>query len=241
MLKTISKYLLALFVTFIILIIVLNYIILPLLANNKKEVYLPYVKGLTLEEGSFLLKDFNIKVFYTAYQEEYSPNEILSTSPRAFTKVKHGRDIKITVVANKEDVIIDDFTNQSFRNINLYLDRMNIPLDTIIYEYSESINKDNIISQYPKKGKKIINNKGVTLIVSSGHPPDYYIVPNLINLSLNKAIKRIYESGLLVGEKKYEYVDTLLNNTVIQQNQPPFKRLSMPIEINLIISTDEKY
>jgi len=43
-----------------------------------------------------------------------------------------------------------------------------------------------------------------------------------------------------VGEKKYEYVDSLLNNTIIQQDQPAFKRLSMPIEINLIISTDEK-
>ena len=54
------------------------------------------------------------------------------------------RDIKLTVIIKKEDIIIEDFTNKSFRNINLYLDRKGIPLDTIIYEYSELINKDYI-------------------------------------------------------------------------------------------------
>ena len=69
-------------------------------------------------------------------------------------------------------------------------------------------------------------------------PPDYYIVPDLINLSFNKAKIKINESGLLIGKVIYEYVDTLLNNTIIQQDQPPYKRLSMPLEINLIISKD---
>ena len=72
-------------------------------------------------------------------------------------------------------------------------------------------------------------------------PPDYYIVPDLINLSLNKGKVKINESGLLIGNIHYEYVDTLLNNTIIQQDQPPYKRLSMPLEINLTISKDTKY
>jgi len=240
MLKSIFKYIFASSIVFILLILVINYIILPTIANRNKEVYLPDVRGMNLEDAQLILDNFNVKIFYSKYKEGYLKNEILNISPRPFTKVKEGRDIKLTVIGEKHDIIIDDFTNKSFRNINLYLDRSGIPLDTIIYEYSELINKDNIISQYPKKGEKISEKKGVTLIVSSGIPPDYYIVPNLINLSLNKGIKKIYESGLLIGRKEYEYVDSLLNNTIIQQDQPAFKRLSMPIEINLIISTDEK-
>ncbi len=240
MLKKIFKYIFAFIITFALFILSINYILLPLVANKNKEVYLSDVRGLNINEAKIVLKKFNVKTFYINHKEGYFENEVLNMSPRAFTKVKEGRDIKLTVIRKKEDIIIEDFTNKSFRNINLYLDRKGIPLDTIIYEYSELINKDYIISQYPKKGEKILEEKGVTLVVSSGIPPDYYIVPNLINLSLNKGIRKIYESGLLVGEKKYEYVDSLLNNTIIQQNQPAFKRLSMPIEINLIISTDEK-
>jgi len=240
MLKNISKYIFASLIVFTFSILVINYIILPAIANKNTEVYLPDVRGVNLEEAKLALENFNVKIFFTKYKDDYIENEVLNMSPRAFTKVKEGRDVKLTVIGEKDDFIADDFTNKSFRNINLYLDRRGIPLDTIIYEYSELINKDNIISQYPKKGEKVSKEKGVTLVVSSGIPPDYYIVPNLINLSLNKGIKKIYESGLLIGRKEYEYVDSLLNNTIIQQDQPAFKRLSMPIEINLIISTDEK-
>ena len=62
----------------------------------------------------------------------------------------------------------------------------------------------------------------------------------MINLSLNSALKKIAESGLLLGRKEYEYIDTLLNNTIIYQDQPAYKRLSMPLEINLTISKDSK-
>ena len=240
MFKKILIYISAALIAFIILLLTIDYIVLPAIANRNNEVYLPDVRGINLEEARLALKGFNVKVFYTRDKEGYIPDEVLNMSPRAFTKVKEGRDVNLTIIGEENDIIIDDFINQSFRNVNLYFDRVGILLDTVIYEYSEAIDKDNIISQYPKNGKKISKEKGVTLIVSSGTPPDYYIVPNLINLSLNKGIKKIYESGLLLGEKKYEYVDSLLNNTIIQQDQPAFKRLSMPIEINLIISTDER-
>ena len=240
MLKHITRYIAASISIAIIFILAINYIVLPLIANQNKELYLPDVRGLNIEEAKENLNDFNVKVFYTKYKDGYSPYEVLNMSPRAFTKVKKGRDIKLTIIGKENDVILDDFTNKSFRTTTLQLDRIGILIDTLIYEYSESVIKDNIISQYPKKGKKITKKDKITLIVSSGMPPDYYIVPSLINLSLNKGIKKIYESGLLVGKKEYEYVDSLLNNTIIQQDQPAFKRLSMPIEINLIISTDEK-
>ncbi|MBI44786.1 MAG: hypothetical protein CMG66_01320 [Candidatus Marinimicrobia bacterium] len=240
MFKNITRYITAAIFIAIIFILAINYIALPSIANKNKELYLPDVRGLNIEQAKEELSNFNVKIFYTKYKEGYSPYEVLNMSPRAFTKVKEKRDVKLTVIGQENDIILDDFTNKSFRTTTLQLDRIGILIDTLIYEYSESVNKDNIISQYPKKGKKITKKDKITLIVSSGMPPDYYVVPSLVNLSLNRAIKKIYESGLLVGKKEYEYVDSLLNNTVIQQDQPAFKRLSMPIEINLIISTDEK-
>ncbi len=239
MLKKILNYILSFLIIAIATLLLIDNIILPAIGNTNKEIYIPDVKGMRIDEGISTLSNFNTKVFYIDYIEGYIPNEILSTSPRAFTKVKEGREIKITVIANQEDIIITDFTNNSLRSAELFLNRNSIKLDTIIYEYSENLKKNNIISQYPKPGNKINNDTKITLIVSLGIPPDYYIVPDLINLSYNKAKIRINESGLLVGNIIYEFVDTLLNNTVIQQDQPPYKRLSMPLEINLIISKDK--
>ena len=238
--KTIFRYIIS-FIFFLILsIIFIDSTLLPFLTKKGNEIYLPDVKYMNIKEAEVILKDFNLKIHYKKYNKDYQEDDVIDTSPRAFTKVKKGRGIKISLASAKKDFIMEDFIDKSYRNTQLLLDRNNIIIDTTIYEYSEKIKKDNIIYHYPKKGKKVENNTKLTLIVSSGNPPDYYIVPNLINLSLNSALKKIAESGLLVGNRRYEYIDTLLNNTIIYQDQPAYKRLSMPLEINLTISKDKK-
>ena len=239
--KKLIKYILSFFISGLIILLSIDFILLPFITNQNKETYIPDVKGMQIEKANRILSDFNINIFYIDYIEGYSVNEVLSISPRAFTKVKEGREIKVTVIADKEDIIVANFIDNSVRSAELFLDRNNIEIDTIIYEYNENYKKNDIISQYPKEGVKIDNNTKITLIASLGIPPDYYIVPDLINLSFNKGKIKISESGLLLGKISYEYVDTLLNNTIIQQNQPPYKRLSMPLEINLTISKDTKY
>lgn len=238
MLNYIYRYSLSLLITIILLILLTDLIILPFITNRNKEIYVPDVKGIQLKIAKELLTDFNINIFYSKYKDGYIPGEIINISPRAFSKVKSGRDITLTIIADKEDKMVEDFYKNTLRNTELYLDRNLMELDTVIYEYSENINKNHIISQYPKPGQ-ILNNSKITLIVSLGMPPDYYIVPDLINLSLNTAIKKIAKAGLLVGKQTYEFVDTLLNNTIIYQDQPPYKKLSLPLEINLLISTDK--
>ena len=238
--KVIFKYFISFLLFFILTIIVVDILLLPFLTKKSNEEYLPDVRSLNVDEAQFFLDKFNLKIHYMKYDENYKEGEIVNTSPRAFTKVKIGRDIKIGVASAKKDFIMEDFFDKSYRSTKLLLDRNNIIIDTTIYEYSEKIKKNNIIYHYPKSGKKITDNTRLTLIVSSGKPPDYYIVPNLINLSLNSALKKIAESGLLLGRKEYEYIDTLLNNTIIYQDQPAYKRLSMPLEINLTISKDSK-
>ena len=84
--------------------------------------------------------------------KNYKEGHVIETSPRSFSKVKKGRDIKIIVSAAKEDFIMDDYIDKSYRTVKLQFDRNNIIIDTTIYEYNESI-KDNIIFHYPKRKK----------------------------------------------------------------------------------------
>ena len=45
----------------------------------------------------------------------------------------------ILIAGDKEDVILDDFTNKSLRNSKILLDRSNILIDTLIYEFNNNI------------------------------------------------------------------------------------------------------
>ena len=225
----------------IIGLISLDRIVLPLITNYNKAIYLPDLTSIDFRIAQKRLDslDLGYKIIMHEYDDLYKPYSIIEMSPRPFTKLKTGRIIKLTVADEKKDIILDDYSDKSLRSVKLQLNRDNLKIDTLIYEYNESVKKDFIISQYPRTGKMLKSGDMLTLIVSQGPPPNYYITPNLINMSLKKAKEMISKAGLVLGNITYEYNTKYLNNTVLEQNKTPGMRLSFPAKIDLIISTDK--
>ena len=225
----------------IIGLISLNRIILPLITNYNKAIYLPDLTSIDFRIAQKKLDslDLGYKIIMHKYDDFYKPYSVIEMSPRPFTKLKTGRIIKLTVADEKKDIILGDYSDKSLRSVKLSLNRDNLKIDTLIYEYNESVKKDFIISQYPRTGKMLKSGDMLTLIVSQGPPPNYYITPNLINMSLKKAKEMISKAGLVLGNITYEYNSKYLNNTVLEQNKTPGMRLSFPAKIDLIISTDK--
>ena len=225
----------------IIGLISLDRIVLPLITNYNKAIYLPDLTSVDFRIAQKRLDslDLGYKIIMHEYDDLYKPYSVIEMSPRPFTKLKTGRIIKLTVADEKKDIILDDYSDKSLRSVKLQLNRDNLKIDTLIYEYNESVKKDFIISQYPRTGKMLKSGDMLTLIVSQGPPPNYYITPNLINMSLKKAKEMISKAGLVLGNITYEYNTKYLNNTVLEQNKTPGMRLSFPAKIDLIISTDK--
>tara|TARA_Y100001970_G_scaffold212696_1_gene259755 strand:- start:1635 stop:2390 length:756 start_codon:yes stop_codon:yes gene_type:complete len=224
----------------IIYYVLVDYIILPKISKGNVEVYLPDFKGQNIDSVLSKDYDFIFEVNNREYIEGYFPGEIISMIPRSFTKVKSGKIVKLTVMDKPKKYTVDNFKGRSLRDVKLLLDRKNIKVDTIFYEFNEIIKKNYIISQYPQFGEKIDKKNEITLIVSKGNPPDYYIVPNIVNLSLAKAKAKLLNAGLFLGTISYEFNNELLNNTIIEQSQPPDKRLSFPANINVVLSKDKR-
>ena len=100
------------------------------------------------------------------------------------------------------------------------------------------IKKNYIIEQYPKANTSLESLDKITFIISLGSPPDYYIVPNLVNINLKRGREVISRAGLLLGIVTYEYNTNYLNNTILEQNLTEGMKFSFPSKINLIVSTD---
>ena len=240
-LKSILIYLILIGSFGIIGLLSLDLIILPLITNYNKPIYLPDLTSIDyrLAQKKLDSLDLGYKVIMYEYDEFYRPYTVIEMSPRPFTKLKTGRIIKLTVADDKKDIILSNYSNKSLRAVKLELDRNNLKIDTLMYEYNEYLKKDFVISQYPRAGKKLKSGDMLSLIVSQGPPPNYYITPNLINMNLKKAKEMISKAGLVLGKITYEYNTKYLNNTVLEQNKTPGMRLSFPAKIDLIISTDK--
>lgn len=240
--KTAYRYIVSLIFFAVLGLFLLDNVFLSLYVNKNKDIYLPDLRYIDSKIAEEKLKDlgFEVEILFSDYNPENDPGNVIKISPRPFSKLKSGRIIKLTVASDKNDIILDDFSNISLRNAELMLKRLDLKIDTLIYEYSNEIKKNHIISQFPGASKMLKSNDLVTFIVSQGKAPNYYVTPNLINLNLYKAKEKISRAGLILGNIEYEYSKEFLNNTVLEQDKTPGMKLSFPARLNLIVSTDKK-
>ena len=223
-------------------IVILDYFILPNYVGYNNEHYLPDVRGEYLEKATYQLRSlgFNTHSIRIPFSESHTSGTVIIMFPRAFTKVKEGRTIDLTVAGKDEDIEIPDISNLSLRNAKLTLTKLGLGIDTLIYEYDNVISDGYISFQLPRKGQTLKSSTNMTLGVSRGAPPDYYIIPDIVNYSLTLARKLIINEGLRVGEITYEFQPDLVPNTVIEQNMTAGMRVSFPASISLLISTDKE-
>ena len=240
--RSLLKYLIALIFFSLSGIVILDYFILPNYVGYNNEHYLPDIRGEYLEKATYQLRSlhFNTKPILIPYSESHTPGTVIKMFPRAFTKVKEGRTIDLTIAGKDEDIEIPDISNLSLRNAKLTLTKLGLGIDTIIYEYDNVISDGYISFQLPRKGQTVKSSTNMTLGVSRGAPPDYYIIPDIVNYSLTRARKLIINEGLRVGEITYEFQPDLVPNTVIEQNMTAGMRVSFPASISLLISIDKE-
>tara|TARA_X000000368_G_C23010070_1_gene703085 strand:- start:436 stop:1167 length:732 start_codon:yes stop_codon:yes gene_type:complete len=242
MIKILFKYSISLFAFILIGILLLDYILLPSYVGYNNEKYLPDLRNEFKEKAMYKLTElgFNSNIILVPFSKEYQPGTVIKMFPRPFTKVKVGSNIDLTVAGKDQDIIIPDIRFMTLRNAKINIAKLGLAIDTIIYEYDNSIKQGDITFHFPKYNQIVKSSSKLILGVSKGPPPDYYIVPNVINLSLNKAKLSIEDIGLRLGNINYEYQPDFLSNTVIEQSMTPGMRVSFPATINLIISKTEK-
>jgi len=240
--RSLLKYIISFSIFSLLGILLLDYIIIPNYVGYNNEHYLPDVRGEYLEKAAYQLSflGFNTKLVVVPYSELNLPGTVIKMFPRAFTKVKEGRTIDLTIAGKDQDIEIPDLSNLSLRNAKLTIRKIGLGIDTIIYEYDNTIQDGYVTFHLPKKGQTVKSSTNMTIGVSRGMPPDYYIIPDVVNLSLNRARNKILTKGLRVGEITYEYQPELLPKTVIEQNMTAGMRVSFPASINLLVSKVSK-
>ena len=173
MAKIVFKYLITFISLSLIGILLMDYLILPSYVGYNNEHYLPDIRSEYLEKADYQLRSigFQVEILKVPFSESYKPGIVIKMFPRAFTKVKEGHTINLTVAGKDQDIDIPDINNLSLRNAKLTLIKLGLGIDTIIYEYDNSIAKDYITFQLPKKGKSVKSSINMTLGVSRGVPP----------------------------------------------------------------------
>ena len=118
--------------------------------------------------------------------------------------------------SQEEQVItIPDFTNKDLESVNKELKDLGLKV-IVRDEYSDTVEKDYVISQSPVAGTQVAEGDTVSIVLSKGQKQGE--VPRLVGLTLSDAENILTQNNLNLGNIKYEYSDTYKEGIVLSQS-----------------------
>ena len=226
------------FVTGLVVLIILNFIIMPIYINQRNVIVIPDLEGLTLEEAENISQSEGIEIVVadTIFTNDLNPDIILEQFPSSGKSVKLGRSIKVKITQFNQKILVPSLIGKTLRAAEITLDQNSIELDSIYYSFSTKYPKGIVSWQSPAENDSIRKGFGVRVEVSNGLAPnDLVEVPNLRGIFLSEALKIINEKGFIEGKIRYVENQKFLSNTIINQNPVDGTKIKQGSKINLIV------
>ena len=130
----------------------------------------------------------------------------------------------------EQTVEVPNLTNENLETVNKQLE--NLGLKVIVKSgYSDTVEKDHVISQSPNPGTQVSHGDTVTVILSNG--PKQNTAPNIVGETLSQAESELIQNNFTIGNIKYEYSDRYKEGIVISQSTSGTK-------VNVVVSKGQE-
>lgn len=150
-----------------------------LVISQGREVKVPDLSGMTLEQAEEKLKELDLALgkTNTEYSDSVAKDKIIDQDPREKEKVQAGSEVDVTVSLGKEEpetknVTIPNFVGSYEEDAISTARENNLVVNKIDYEYSDDYEKGIVISQSIPKGTQVAEQTSIDFVVSNGKDPN---------------------------------------------------------------------
>ena len=212
-----------------------NFIIMPEYTNYNEGVTVPDVTKISLNEAETLLTDYGLRyeVLDRRANAAYPANYIIDQSPQPLQLVKPNRKVYLTVNTEvRPKAVVPKVVDLSFRNARIQLENYGFTLGTTSYESSRV--RNTVLRQSLTPGDTVDRGAAVNLVISDGLGDRVLEVPDINGLRLSQAQQRLRQTGLRVGEIRYQ-PSREEPNTVLSYS-PNAETLTEGTELTLLVA-----
>ena len=156
---------------FIILISSLG--IFAFMQSSPKDIKVPDVSNLTVEEAKAKLVDANLEVsdVQQVKSDTVEEGKVVETNPKAGSSVKEKSKVILKVSAGKDTVTIGDYVGKTFEAARDELRKLGITVEKKDV-YSDKVDSGKVVEQSIAKDQKVVaKNTKIVLSVSKGKEP----------------------------------------------------------------------
>ena len=209
-------------------------------SSNSNMVQVPTVLNLSEDEAVEILEDKNLKANISRYAQSnnYEPGKVMEQDPGPKTKVKKNSTINL-VISEGREVKVPDLSGMTLDQAEEKLKELDLELGKTSTDFSQSVKKDTIIDQEPRKNEKVQAGSEVDVTVSLGKEEpeiENVKVPNFVGNYEEDAINIAVENKLTVGNITYKYSDKYEKGVVMSQSIPANTQVAENSTINFVVS-----
>ena len=212
--------------------------VMPGVVRLGEEFIVPSVVGSDMESAAKILNDAGFNIIKNKREKvDYNSRagEILEQNPKANSTCKEGRRIYVTISKGGLPVIMPDLTGVSPKEAVFKIQRENLILDSVLYDFSTYFTKGVVMDQSIALNDTAQIGDSLFIVVSLGNHPSEFIIPDLVSMNLERAVEKINRNGFKVGRIVYTENEELLPNTVIRQLPEKEEVVQQGTEINLVV------
>lgn len=221
----------------ILMIILIDWFILPAMIHSGDTVKVPMVIGKPMPEAEKILSSVGLSI--AKVNEQYSENTaqglVINQVPKPGQSVKSARSVYLTVSKGQESVSVPYIVGQPSRSARIILKNKGLDIGNIEYISSDVYGPDSVVVQKIAAGKSVAFGSRIDLIISKGGTSQVK-VPQLDGMKYDDAVKTLQECGLVAGSINYVKNETYLPNTILNHNPAAGELVSKGATINLTIT-----
>ena len=169
--------------------------------------------------------------------DDSQPGTIIKQDPAEDSSVRSElTEITVTISGGQEMIEMIDLTNMDFQTAYNTLVEMGLKPLTPEYEYDDEVEENHVISYTPLKGVPLTPGSEVQMVVSKGPEKKTFAMPNLVDMTLERAKSTIGTYNLSDGKVDEVYDETIPAGKVISQYPTAGTEVAEGDQVNLSVS-----
>ncbi len=221
-----------------------SHLVLTAIENigSAKEVSVPDLQGMTVEEATDELAKYNLKleVGDEVSSAEFDEGEIVSQDPKSEMTVKEGYTVTVNISKGVEkEGTIPNVVSKTSADAKYVLESYGYEQGTVTTEASD-MPKDVVIRQTPEAGTVADPGTSVDLVISLGSTTEQVEMPSLLGDDIDTAEAELKAAGLSIGSIGYEMSSEYAMNTVMWQQNDAGTMIDKGSAVNLKVSTADQ-
>lgn len=227
-----------------LLLVLIGLSIVFLLPKAEKEVKVPDVSDISVEQATKYLEDLGLIVEEKEKpSDEIDEDKVVETSPKAGKQIKKGDTVIIYISTGTDKIEIEDYTAQDAQAIKKQLETIGIIASiqtkrvTTDTEYKEGL----VIEQSVKPGEMVEKNDIIVLYI----PEFYTVYPDFVTDKWTEAdAKDFCVKNNINLTVVYEETDSIEEGIVIKQNRAAgvevYENMTLQLTISKLKEVTEK-